>query len=122
MVSARVRDRIVAAAIAAPQATPAELAAELGTNVGTTRTVLSQWRNGYFPDLPPSPTPGANYEPEFIDIDVRCVCGATQTETVPGDDPARAVLARIKCRACERVGSMSLLCTACHPQSRDPEL
>lgn len=115
------RDRIVAAAIASPRATAAELAAELGTNIGTTKTVLSQWRNGHYRDLPPPLEPGASYEPEFIEIDLRCICDARQTETVPGDELVREVLARLTCRSCARVGALSLAPSISHPPSRDPD-
>lgn len=48
--------------------------------------------------------PRMQREPEFVDVDVACVCGHRQTDTLAGDGPMRASLAKLVCRSCGRVG------------------
>lgn len=111
----KVRERVVAYAIDHPTASSSEVAAATGANPSTTATYLSTWRRGEYPDLP-SP-PGT----EWIECDVRCTCSNRQTESLPGDAPARRALASIKCRSCGRVGTSKLVPPLAHAASIDPD-
>lgn len=41
---------------------------------------------------------------EFVEVDLACVCGNRQTDSLPGAAPMRASLARVQCRGCGRIG------------------
>ncbi len=100
-----------------PKASAQEICEALGTKKGSTYAILSRWRNHHYPLLPAPPD--AN-EPEFIECDLQCVCRFRQTDTLPGDEPVREVLAKVTCRACGRLGCMFLVPSIEHPPSLDP--
>lgn len=55
-------------------------------------------------------------EPEIVEVDLRCVCGAHTQRPLDGDAPARATLAALSCGACGRLGKMSI----CSPPDDEP--
>lgn len=113
------RERIVGYARANPNATTYEIAAALGTKPGSTGAVLSRWRHGHFADLEAPPgAPG--FEPDFIACELRCICRCQQTETLPGDEPVRDVLAKIACRACGHLGRMRIVPALERGMSNEP--
>lgn len=60
-------------------------------------------------------------EPEFVECDLECRCGAVCTRVLPGDEPARPTLAALVCPGCGRTGTLTLKSAISYPPTKDPD-